>query len=149
MEDQAWEPSRLPGARVGGRNTLCASPDPPILEGPSPSNSHLLSPPASYTPRTSDAWRGPRRLGYLAWEPSRLPETQVGGVSACCTSPQPPVLEGSSCPPLLFSPPPSYTPRTNAARRGPQRVEDSPGRPAGFPGPRWAGETLGMLLLIL
>ena len=43
---------------------------------------------------------------------------QVGGANALLSSTAPPVLEGPSHLPLLFSPqPPSYAPRTNEARR--------------------------------
>ena len=37
-------------------------------------------------------------------EPCRLPEAQVDRGNALCTSPDPLILEGPSCPLLLFSP---------------------------------------------
>ena len=45
------DPSRLPGAQVGGGNARCASPDPLVLEGP-PSTVRLSSssPPSSLSP---------------------------------------------------------------------------------------------------
>ena len=83
-----------------------------------------------------------------AWEPSKIPRTQVGRGNASCVLPDPPIPEGPSplTSPLL---PPSYTSRTNAAGGGPGRWRTRPGIPAGFLGPDWAGEMLAVLLPIL
>ena len=60
------------------------------------------------------------------------------------------VLKGPSHLPLLFfPPPPSYAPRTNAAQRGPRKLEDLAQEPHRLPGADWAGERLDALPPIL
>ena len=79
MEDQAREPSRLPGAQVGGGNTRHASPDPLVPEGPSRLALFFSPPPPSYAPRTNKAWKEPWTAEDLAGEPCKLPGASWAG----------------------------------------------------------------------
>lgn len=74
---------------VGGGNTPHSSPDHPILDSPCPSASPLLPPPPFYAPRTNTAWRGPWRVGDLAWKPSRLPGAEWVGETLGTFTPDP------------------------------------------------------------
>ena len=84
---------------------------------------------------------GSQKAGNPTWEPSRLPGPEwVGPV------PSPPVLLPKSCrvPPLppaspALPQPPSYAPRTHAARRGFWRAGDQAWALSRFPRLEWAG----------
>ena len=78
QRSQPGSPAGFPEPEWLGGITLCTSPGPLILEGPSPSASPLLPPPPSYAPRSNTAWRGPQRAADPVWEPSRLPGAQLG-----------------------------------------------------------------------
>lgn len=70
--DQTQKPNRLPGAKGGG-TAFCASPDPPVLEGPPQSTSPPL--PTSSLPPTS---LGPMRSGGGCKEWRTRPGSSAG-----------------------------------------------------------------------
>ena len=135
--DLTWEPSRLPGLEWAGHS--CSSSPLLLLQSWRAPPTCLSCPPVGVLPMPpGPMWPGVR--GALegrgpAWELSRLPGPQWAGQTP--SAPLPLLLEGPSCLPLLNSPwPPSYAPKTNAAREVgvPWRTGDQPGSSAGSPG---------------
>ena len=140
-------PQQAHWARVGGGN---ARRIPPILEGPTPLASLLLPPLLpSYAPRTPAARGGLREWRTRPGSPAGILGFEG---NSCHASPGPPVLEGSPSIRLSSFAPPHLPPMPLGPMRpggGLGGWSNECGSPAGFPGPDWAGEMLGVLPPIL
>ena len=141
-EDQVQDPRRLPGPE-GVWETLGAFPQSSNPGGSFPAGLSSSLPTMTLGPTWPEG----------ALEAQQTSQAHVGRGNARHASPDPPILEGS--PPTIHlsssSPlhPSSYAPRTHTAGGSPGEPRTRPGKPAGFPGPDWAGEMLGTLPLIL